>query len=392
MKTKISGALTLIVISACIASAQTAAPCGGAQRALSINWLQFNFDPCLTGNNPYETILSPSTVGNLVLDWHVIANGWLSPPVVVNGIVYVYDNVGRVEARNAGNGSLLWQYPVASTSYQFYLASPAVANGIVYVGDGAGVLWALRASDATVLWNYATNSQHTFAPTVSNGVVYVTESYSTPSYTYALDATTGTLLWEYQSGNTQGTQPAVNGNRLYAGGDYHLEALDAATGTQIWVSTNVGIPSAVAVYNGRVYVADKFSYIHALNAATGEVLWTYRSPYSAANIAVANNNVYAQSGDGGLFALDAYTGNRLWRISGTGLSPAFGMAIANGIIYSNACFSLTDCRFIARDDDTGATLWSYETGYGGFLSGPAVVNGMLYAPRSGDLFLFHLPN
>ena len=116
MKTKLICALSLILLAACIGSAQIAAPCGGAQRTLSINWYQGNFDPCLTGNNPYETKLSTSTVGSLVLGWHVVADYWISPPTVVNGVVYFYNRSGKVEARHAGDGSVLWQYPVAPTT------------------------------------------------------------------------------------------------------------------------------------------------------------------------------------------------------------------------------------------------------------------------------------
>ena len=68
------------------------------------------------------------------------------------------------------------------------------------------------------------------------------------------------------------------------------------------------------------------------------------------------------------------------------------MAVANSIIYSNTFFSPTDGGFIARDGGTGTMLWSYHTGYGGFLSRPAVVNGVVYASRSDDLYAFHLPN
>lgn len=393
MKAKIVCALSLILIAACIASAQTAAPCGGAQRALSINWVQYNFDPCLTGNNPYETKLSTSTVGNLAFYWSILASGPLSPPAVVNGVVYTYNDTGKVEARNAANGSLLWQYPVAPTSFYYYLASPAYANGILYVGDGGGVLWALKAFDGTFLWKYATNSQHTFAPTVSNGVVYVAESYSTPSYTYALDATTGSLLWKYQSANTKGIQPATDGKRVYVGGDYQLDALDAVTGTRIWQSTGVGIPTNVAVYNGRVYVSDMLgAYIHALNAATGQALWTTQTNYSAVDIAVANNAVYGQDGDGGFWALDAYTGSLLWQVPPTGTGPAQGMAIANGVIYANIAYNLHDSRTIALDGSTGATLWTYMFGSMASVSGPVVVNGVVYSPMASNLVVFHLPS
>lgn len=392
MKIKFFCALILLVFCASFTSAQTASPCGGAQRTLSINWYQFNFDPCLTGNNPYETKLSTSTVANLVLDWHVVASHWVSPPAVVNGVMYAYQYDGKVAARSVADGSLLWQSSVAPTTYQFYIASPAVANSIVYVGDGAGVLWALKASDGSLLWKYVTNSQHSFAPTVADGVVYVTESYSSPSYTYALDATTGSLLWKYLTASTQGIQPAADGHRVYVGGDYHLDALDAKTGAEIW-TTGAGIAAAASVYNGRVYVLDNLgAHLHCLNAATGQALWTAQLDSNATNIVAANNAVYAQDGSGAFWALDAYTGNFLWKVASSKTSPALGMAVANGVIYSTTFFSPTDGGFIALDGSTGATLWSYHTGYGGFLSGPAIVNGTLYASRSGDVYAFHLPS
>ena len=274
MKTKLIPALSLILLIACVASAQTAAPCGGTQHSLSINWLQGDFDPCLTNNNPYETKLSPATVANLTLYWHGSADYSISSPIVVNGVMYFYNRSGKVEARDATNGYVVWQHPVAPTTNYFYLASPAIANGILYAGDGAGVLWALKASDGTLLWKYATASQYTFAPTVSSGVVYVTETYSHPSYTYALDATTGSLLWKVKTGDTQGVQPAVSGNRVYTGGDYYgLVALDAKTGATVWMGRPIGTPLLLAVRDGRVYVNYDLLNLYALNAATGAVLW-----------------------------------------------------------------------------------------------------------------------
>jgi outer membrane protein assembly factor BamB len=404
MKTRIVCALSLILITACITSAQTAAPCGGAQHALSINWVQGNFDPCLTDNNPYEMKLSHSTVGNLVLDWHVVTDYPSSSPVVVNGVVYTYDNGGEVQARSAADGSLLWQNPPRANTRMAGAYSivnpPAVANGRVYLTDGL-VVWALKASDGTLLWQYQRGvAVAGSAPTVSDGIVYVTDSGGTPNYTYALDGATGSLLWKYQDGfnrDNQGAQPAVNGNRVYAASGDQLAALDAKTGTQIWLSSGVGIPTAVAVYNGRVYVADQLAYIHCVNAATGQPLWDTRTDFNAASIAVANNSVYAQDGTGGFWALDAYTGNLLWKVKLANEVPSFGMAVANNIIYSNTFFTSTDGVFIALDGSTGTMLWSYHTGNGGFLAGPAVVNSTVYAPKApgpggGDLLVFHLPN
>lgn len=400
VKTKSALYLSLILITACITSAQTAAPCGGAQRTLSINWVQGNFDPCLTDNNPYETKLSASTVGNLVLGWHVASDAPSSSPAVVNGVVYTYDNLGEVQARSAVNGTLLWQNPPRGNTRMAgpysIVNPPAVANGTVYLSDGL-VVWALKASDGTLLWQYQAVGTSITPPTVSNGIVYVSDSGGAPNYTYALDGATGSLLWKYENGYNQAAQPAVDGNRVYAGSGYQLAALNPKTGTQIWLSSRVGIPTAAAVYNGRVYVADQLPYIHCVNAATGQPLWDIGTDYMAASIAVANNRVYAQDGAGGFWALDAYTGNLLWKVRLSTEVPSYGMALANNIIYSSAFFTTTDSGVIALDGNTGTMLWGYHTGDGGFLTGPTVVNGTVYAPKAsgpggGDLLVFHLPN
>jgi outer membrane protein assembly factor BamB len=398
MQIKRTLCLSLILITAGIASAQTAAPCGGAQRTLSISWYQFNFDPCLTGNNPYETKLSTATVANLALDWSARTSGLLSPPAVVNGVVYNYNDAGTVDARNAGNGALLWQHPVASSSFLSYTASPAVANGIVYVGDGAGVLWALKAADGTLVWKYQTNSQFSFAATVLNGVVYVTEQNGNPAFTYALDAATGTLSWKYASGTNQnsgGVQPATDGIRVYVAANFQVTAIDAKTGTKIWVSSNIGIPSSSPIVNsGRVYVADKLSELVVLNAATGAVLWSNRNAEDASNIAVANGTVFAQAASW-VTAFDAFSGNLLWQIqSNHGYG---GLAVANGIVYTGSTNDFSLGIPVALDASSGAMLWSYQTFGGGFTSGPAIVNGMAYYAEDvgaggGDLWVFHLPN
>jgi hypothetical protein len=48
-----------------------AAQCGGATALAPpvVIWSQFRVDVCHTGYNPYEFMLSPATVGNLVLRW-----------------------------------------------------------------------------------------------------------------------------------------------------------------------------------------------------------------------------------------------------------------------------------------------------------------------------------
>lgn len=79
---------------------------------LFVNWPQFRYDTGQTGCNPYETTLSPSTVGNLTIDWSYGNGGRLSSPVVANGIVYVGQESmnGYLAAVNANTGAVIWAW------------------------------------------------------------------------------------------------------------------------------------------------------------------------------------------------------------------------------------------------------------------------------------------
>src|SRR5664280_2578050 len=72
-----------------------------------IEWgSQFRFFPCHWGFNPYEVILSPATVGNLVLDWQYSAvNTVDSSPTVVDRVVYIGSHDNNVYALNAATGA-----------------------------------------------------------------------------------------------------------------------------------------------------------------------------------------------------------------------------------------------------------------------------------------------
>ena len=65
-------AALLMVIGCMVAAqavlAQSNLPCAGVSATAFVNWPQFHSDPCHTGYNPNEFLLSPATVGNLVLE------------------------------------------------------------------------------------------------------------------------------------------------------------------------------------------------------------------------------------------------------------------------------------------------------------------------------------
>src|ERR1700685_830447 len=94
MKVKTLVCLSLVTLVAALAPAQRSSSLPGPVRGGSggdslVDWAQFNFDAAHDGYNPYETILSPTTVGNVTLQWSYSPEGTVEGgPAVANGMVY----------------------------------------------------------------------------------------------------------------------------------------------------------------------------------------------------------------------------------------------------------------------------------------------------------------
>jgi outer membrane protein assembly factor BamB len=165
-------------------------------------------------------------------------------PAVANGVVYADCSDGLC-ALNASTGAKLWSF-ASNGSTEVSDSTPAVANGVVYFNPGDQNLYALNASTGAKLWSYTTGGGT--APAVANGVVYVTALYGN---VYALNASTGAKLWSYTTGDFTVSAPTVANGVLYlsAGVSYsgngHIYAfsLDADLFLRI-------IPTTTTVHQG----------------------------------------------------------------------------------------------------------------------------------------------
>jgi len=354
-----------------------------------LEWPQWHYGPDHTGFNPYESILSPETVGNLTTKWTYTLAGDLdsaSSPVVANGMVYFVSfsssNAG-VYALNADTGALVWRFNLGV----YPNTMPAVVNGVLYFVAQDGI-YALNALTGAFLWRY----EHVWGgwggvsvPAVANGMVYV----SSNDGLYALDAKTGTLMWT--NATWDGDLAVANGVVYFTCSSNYECAVDARTGELLWTSGSLGyITTPLAVANGVVYVGSHDRYEYALDAKTGALIWKYlTNSYSGlSSPAVANGVVYVGGGwvdygQDSLLALDATTGALLWEYdAGAGLSE-YSPAVANGVVYISS-----QGTFYALNASTG-TLICKRTGTA---SDPAVVNGMIYISGGQTLYALGLPS
>jgi outer membrane protein assembly factor BamB len=358
-----------------------------AQFKVNTNWSQFYF-AYPAGNvphvppdnrvNPYENVLSVSSVSGLKLKWSIpigIIGQDVAAPVV-NGVVYLAKL--DLDALNASTGALLWSFP--SSAYQ---SSPAVANGVVYFGSEDFHVYALNASTGTELWSFATGDEVFSSPAVAEGVVYVSsEDHSV----YALNASTGVLLWSFATGARVFSSPAVANGVVYVGSeDHNVYALNASTGAKLWSFKAGGVVfHSLAVANGEVYVGSNDGNIYALNASNGAKLWTFATDLVTSSPAVANGVVYVGSEDHNLYALNASNGAKLWTFA-TGSVVNSSPAVANGVVYVGS----DDDNVYALDATTGAKLWSFATG-NPVDDAPTVANGAVYVSNGTTLYAFGL--
>lgn len=371
--------------------AQSNPPCAARSGTAFVNWPQLHGDPCHTGYNPNEFLLSTGTVANLTVAW-AYATLSDSSPAVLNGVAYVGSYDHNVYALDTATGAPRWKY----TTGGVVTSSPAVLNGVVYVGSYDHNLYALDAATGAPLWNYTTGAEIGSSPAVANGVVYIPSGVG---YLYALDAGTGALIWENHQGDA--TPTVADGMVYVSSGSSGLNALDAGTGTLLWTyTTEANVIGAAAVANGVVYFGSYDGNLYAVTAATGTLLWQYATGTAGTSSpAVANGVVYFDSenlccqskhsqAQTGVYALDAVTGALLWQYATSDWffsSPV----VANGVVY--AASTSSNSNFYAIDAATGAVLWTHSTG-GDLSSSPAVVNGMvLVAGGDGQVWAFHLP-
>jgi outer membrane protein assembly factor BamB len=387
----------LLVVVGVSSTARGALGLSAAASAVS-EWRQFHFGPSLKGTNPFETILSPGTVGGLGEAWTLTTGGEIvhSSPAVVGGIAYVGSFDGKLHAVDAASGAPRWTFaasgPVSS--------SPAVAGGrVFFTSQESGKLYALDAATGALRWSAQVNSD-TFSDmlTVADRVVYtVGDSPDLGPVLSAFDVASGTLRWRAPLPSLNNSYPAVADGRVYVVACDTLLAFSVSDGARLWTKKVGGCGgSSPALANGILYIGGD-STLYALDAATGATVWTRTSSTGAIHStpAVAGDRVFVamESRDEEfVVARRAATGDFLWRAKTPPRGPTVSavdssVGVANGVVYMSG----TDANLSAYDARTGTLLRRLPLVAESF-SSPAVANGRVYVGSlDGKLHAFALP-
>jgi outer membrane protein assembly factor BamB len=365
---------------------------------VSADWVQFHFSSDLRGVNPFEALLTPEKVDQLVLDWKAPAatGGYRSSPIIVDGVLYASEETptgGAIRALDSMTGQPLWTRLVGPTP-----TTPAVTQGVLIVADLAGRLHALDPITGSRLWTRSVGNVYGDI-SVSSGVAFVETSSGD---VWAINAMTGDVKWRFSRPEIDFTgTPAIEDGRVFVGGqpvaaNGIVFSLDENSGDLLWRMQLPGqfqrIEASISVSDGRLYLGttdgNPRSVVVCLGSRRGRIKWVYPLPESVdtgfgAAPAVADGTVYVPStadspvGNPELFALDADTGKLAWKasVSGSYSSPA----VANGVVYVGG-EAADAAQLSALDATTGEVLWAYRENGTAFpiQSSPAVVDGRVY--------------
>lgn len=332
-------------------------------------------------------------------------------PVVANGRVFVMDSRARVSAFET-NGTALWSVDLTPSAEQQDEVSGgglAVDGGRVYVTSGAGRLTVLNAATGTEVWTQNLNATPTAAPTVSDGVVYLTAGNAVG---WAIDAGTGRILWQSLGATADrfaasGPSPVIAGPLVvfpFASGQ--MAAAVASSGSPAWVASVAGqrlgrayggltdLTGGPIFANDVIYAATQSGRASAINASNGQVIW--RADEGALGpLWLAGGSLFFVSDQNRLMRLDAATGETVWAQN----LPLFtrerirrrkSIFAHHGPVLAGGRLLLASDDGVLRqfDPTSGALIGTLELPAGAARN-PVVAGGRLYVvTESGNLLAF----
>lgn len=335
-------------------------------------------------------------------------------PVSGGGLVFVMDADHRVSAYNPA-GQLVWSKditPVRDENFQAQGGGLGYSDGRLYVASGFGRLVALDAQTGGDIWVQELGNTATGAPTIYDGVVYVTGG---DELGWAIEADNGRVRWRNEGigadvSNVAGAPaPAVSGKfAVFSYGNGSVYSLFRQGGLQKWNADVVGgrtgyttatisdITGAPVIDGDRVYIGNFSGRTVALDSFSGERIWTAKNG-AAGQVWPAGGSVFFVSDSFQLLRLDAASGEQIWAIDLPGYLPSrrpqrardsahvhFGPVLAGGRLVVASSDGV-----LRSFDPVDGSLVSQVAIPDGATTRPIVVDGTLYVvSKSGNLLAY----
>jgi alcohol dehydrogenase (cytochrome c) len=260
------------------------------------DWLSWRRTLDGRGYSPLDQI-NRDNVGELKLAWVVAMHEGSNQgtPLVHDGIMYLTHPGNVVQALDASNGELIWEYAYSYPPESRTLGGPtrniALYRDKLFMSTYDAALVAIRANDGTELWrtvkaDYRDGYTHTSGPIVGGGVVLSgingCERFKKGGcFVTGHDPDTGKELWR-----TSTIEAAVDGEEdtwgglpveFRAGGDTWIPGSYDPQLELFYIGTSQAKPWVAASRNMSPLDAALYTNSTlALNPRTGEIIWYFQ--------------------------------------------------------------------------------------------------------------------
>jgi alcohol dehydrogenase (cytochrome c) len=292
------------------------------------NWPMIRRDYSASDFSPLKEI-TPSNVKDLQLVYmHPMREGGTNQPAPIahNGIIYLANTQGILQAINGVTGKIIWETKVQGTIAPRGIA---IYQDKIYFANGNSIS-AVSARDGKAAWSTTIGHSNSSGPIVAKGKVIegmggCSQFSEDKCYLSAYDAATGKEAWRFytvakdgeEGGNTWGKLP----NKMRVGSEMWITgSYDPVLNLTYWGTAQA--KPWMTLTRGTEDDALYTSSTLAINVDTGKKAWHFQhAPAEALDLDVVFERVLVDSGgrnlvftigkDGILWKLDRKTGQYL---------------------------------------------------------------------------------
>ena len=294
-------------------------------------------------------------------------------PTIQADRIYAADREGTLQARNIGNGDLIWE----SSSEFDYSAGPGLGRSVLVMGCTSGEVIAYDIASGEQKWLSTVPSEVQAVPVIAKGIVIVR---TTDGKVIGLREEDGTQLWIAENSvpalSIRGAgAPIVIDNTVIVGSaNGKMQALQLSDGKNLWEAT-IAMPTGRSeverlvdldvdpVENrGAIFISSFNGGTSSVSEIDGDVIWRNPDVSSYTGISADYRYLYISDTQSEVSQLDQRNGASLWKqrdLHNRQLTAA--VAYDNYVVVGDFegyvhWLSITDGRLLGRTQITSAPI------------------------------------
>ena len=245
-------------------------------------------------------------------------------PAVQGDRIFAADHNGTLQARNAGNGDLVWE----SSSELAFSAGPGLGRQNLIMGCTSGEVVAYDIGSGEQKWQTNVPSEVQAVPVIAKGIVIVR---TTDGKVIALREADGAQLWLSESSvpalsiRGAGTPTIIDNTVIIGSANGKMQALQLNDGKNLWEAT-IAMPTGRSeverlvdldvdpiANRGAIFIASFNGGISSASEVDGDVIWRNTDISSYTGISADYRYLYVSDTQSEVSQLDQRNGASLWK-------------------------------------------------------------------------------